>query len=1036
MHRQLFAALAFCSLAFTAFSGNSGTPGGVLRRLNFASFGDDAAITAMATDPDGNLIVTGTTSNLQTRNAAQPASLEAGVLRSDDLGKTWTRLGRPPEDVKGVVPDPVYPQILFAAGDKGIYKTVDAGQNWRKVYSWTGQFIGALTIDPGNHLRLAAASYYGPFVRSVDGGETWTTIAASPYHVAADPNGSGGLLAWDTSLSISRDWGVSFEKLSPPGGAITAASFSPMRPGWIYAATTAASAGTLSVSKDSGVTWTHTSSPARYTGFLYFAVDPNQPDTLVGMASDATYRSTDGGASWAKASALGVGISPYQPLPYAYVGRQCSAGGGLFVAQSHGPRFPTFAAQLAFSQDYGTTSGVPQLTYVTSMSMIGCSVYVTRGTTPQPFVAKLAADGSTLWATYLGGSDMDVPVALTVDSKGAVYVAGHTTSPDFPVDAPRIGPRGVSSVFVVKYAPGGAVSYSVLAGGSSGVMASALAADDGGNAYIIGSTDSTDLPTTPGVFKTALEITDPWSGFLTKLSPSASAVFTTYLGASATSIVIGPTGELVISGTGSAPFLASPNGAAHFVMELDSAAARMVGGVYLSGTGGGYGPFLAKDNSGNAVAMGSVYVYPPTAVVTPGAYTPPDFASGCMGIKTNYYGGTGLYVTKLRISDLKTVYGALLTMTCGPQYQPTMSVDAHGAVALGFATGGGLALRNPFLTGAACGINSGAVMRLSADGGSLDFASYLDACYSPVVASAPDGSLYAGAKHGYSGPTGVLRIPATTPSGISIDRISNAFSGDASAVAPGGLYAIEGTGFAPPTADLGLAPSRDLPAELNGVRVTFNGAPGSILRTGTGRVIVAAPPELPAEDAASPQNRSRRKVGAGFTAVRLIYNGVASEPVWAPVTKSLPGLMTKDGLTPMDDDGYATGAVRNQDGSVNDIDHPAPVGSTVTLMATGLGSAGPSFSPGTVAQAAGQPAATALYSTWTRATPGYYPPAETVTWVPGLVSAVFQIQVHVPSGVSGTDVGNGVKLAPVGVLFQPQLYVYPSVSNVVGVYVK
>ena len=96
-------------------------------------------------------------------------------------------------------------------------------------------------------------------------------------------------------------------------------------------------------------------------------------------------------------------------------------------------------------------------------------------------------------------------------------------------------------------------------------------------------------------------------------------------------------------------------------MELDSSAARMVGGVYLSGTGGGYGPFLAKDNSGNAVAMGSVYVYPPTAVVTPGAYTPPDFASGCTGIKTNYYGGTGLYVTKLRISDLKTVYGALLT---------------------------------------------------------------------------------------------------------------------------------------------------------------------------------------------------------------------------------------------------------------------------------------------------------------------------------------------------------------------------------------
>src|SRR5439155_13070849 len=49
------------------------------------------------------------------------------------------------------------------------------------------------------------------------------------------------------------------------------------------------------------------------------------------------------------------------------------------------------------------------------------------------FVAKLTADGtSLLYATYLGGSDRDGSAGITVDTTGAVYVTGTTTSPDFP----------------------------------------------------------------------------------------------------------------------------------------------------------------------------------------------------------------------------------------------------------------------------------------------------------------------------------------------------------------------------------------------------------------------------------------------------------------------------------------------------------------------------------------------------------------------------------------------------------------------------
>ena len=48
------------------------------------------------------------------------------------------------------------------------------------------------------------------------------------------------------------------------------------------------------------------------------------------------------------------------------------------------------------------------------------------------FVSKLNGSGSLVYSTYLGGSGDDVTQGIAVDSSGNAYVAGYTTSSNFP----------------------------------------------------------------------------------------------------------------------------------------------------------------------------------------------------------------------------------------------------------------------------------------------------------------------------------------------------------------------------------------------------------------------------------------------------------------------------------------------------------------------------------------------------------------------------------------------------------------------------
>jgi hypothetical protein len=218
------------------------------------------------------------------------------------------------------------------------------------------------------------------------------------------------------------------------------------------------------------------------------------------------------------------------------------------------------------------------------------------------FVTRLSSDGGTLlFSTYLGGSGGSVayPEAgqgIALDTQGNAYVAGVTSSADFPVLHPLAASlRGWTDAFVSKLSASGVLVYSTYLGGSGVDFGNAVAVDSGGSAYIAGCTYSSDLPVFNAVQNTS---GGDYDAFLAKLSATGdSLLYLTYLGGSgsdtATAVALDPATNIYLAG-----YTLSPN------FPLLNA--------YQSTNAGNYGAFVTK------MSIGS----PPVAVsVTPSSGT-------------------------------------------------------------------------------------------------------------------------------------------------------------------------------------------------------------------------------------------------------------------------------------------------------------------------------------------------------------------------------------------------------------------------------
>ncbi|MFL6350276.1 MAG: SBBP repeat-containing protein [Bryobacteraceae bacterium] len=185
-----------------------------------------------------------------------------------------------------------------------------------------------------------------------------------------------------------------------------------------------------------------------------------------------------------------------------------------------------------------------------------------HGAVGNAFVTKLSAAGDALiYSTYLGGNNgecdpnnegcTDVGSGIAVDSHGSAYIAGSTVSPDFPTKNAFQDHLGfqdqltavIPSAFVTKLCPAGnALVYSTYLAGSGGEQANGIAVDPRGQAYVTGSTRSTDFPT-KNAFQNALG-SSFGNAFITKFDADGGAlVYSTYLGGSGGDFPNGDSGQ-------------------------------------------------------------------------------------------------------------------------------------------------------------------------------------------------------------------------------------------------------------------------------------------------------------------------------------------------------------------------------------------------------------------------------------------------------------------------------------------------------------
>ena len=197
-----------------------------------------------------------------------------------------------------------------------------------------------------------------------------------------------------------------------------------------------------------------------------------------------------------------------------------------------------------------------------------------------------ADGSTVVYSKVLAGSNQDSATSVATDVAGNAYVTGLTGSPDFPVTAGAIQPQlaGMQNAFVTKLDPVGNITFSTYLGGSGKDSGGAVKVDTSGNIYVAGSSTSLNFPTTPGSVEPNALIpawrTTP-EGFVAKITPRGTLGYSTYfptpvmlaLGASGDLYVTGSAGPGDLAVTPSAPLPCVPGSAnstgSDYVAHLD-----------------------------------------------------------------------------------------------------------------------------------------------------------------------------------------------------------------------------------------------------------------------------------------------------------------------------------------------------------------------------------------------------------------------------------------------------------------------------------
>ena len=326
-----------------------------------------------------------------------------------------------------------------------------------------------------------------------------------------------------------------------------------------------------------------------------------------------------------------------------------------------------------------------------------------------------------LFGSYLGGSERDYIYDMKRGSDGSLYLTGFTLSTDFPATASAVQSSyaGAGDVFITHMSPqGDSVRYSTFFGGSGYELANALALQSDGSVWLVGTTNSGNLPLSSHAYQDSLSVVSgytPQDAYVARLSAAGdSLLYGSYLGGAdvdeAQALALTQNGDLLIGGMTFSTDLPTTIGAymdgSHpnlglgdlFLLRFDTASHHLIYGTYLGGSHNEYCKALLPLDNDQIALLGATKSsnFPVTsgsATLAGGldAYLTVFNTQTSLPVQSNLYGGAfndyPRSPSSMRLLDQQMLVGITTHSAgmpiAGATYQTTKANGADDAPWLG-----------------------------------------------------------------------------------------------------------------------------------------------------------------------------------------------------------------------------------------------------------------------------------------------------------------------------------------------------------------